>query len=82
MDFSSHIIVRSMRAGTLVHGVPVMRRIALICAILIVLVVGGVGCLYIFDVMTFETAQTTVLEVGGAIVLLGICAAAIKALMK
>lgn len=59
-----------------------MRQIALTCAILIVLVIGGVGCLYIFDVMSFDAARTTVLEVGAAIVLLGLCAAAIKALMK
>ena len=59
-----------------------MRQIAIACAILIVLVVGGVGCLYIFDVMSFDVAKTTVLEVGGAVVLLGLCAAAIKALMR
>lgn len=59
-----------------------MRQIALTCAVLIVLVIGGVGCLYIFDVMSFDAATTTVLEVTAAIVLLGLCAAAIKALMK
>ena len=59
-----------------------MRQIAITCAILIVLVFGGVGCLYIFDVMSFDSAKSTVLEVGAAIVLLGLCAAAIRALMR
>ena len=58
-----------------------MQKIALICAVFIVILLAIVGCLYIFDMMSAETSISTALKVGGAIVLLGACSAAIRALM-
>lgn len=58
-----------------------MRQIALTCGILIVLLIATVGCLYIFEVMTLESAGSAVTKYGSAIVLLGACAAAITFLL-
>lgn len=58
-----------------------MRQIAIICLFLIVVVLAIVGCLYIFGVVELATATSYMLKFGGAIVLLGACAALIKLLM-
>lgn len=58
-----------------------MSRIAIICTSFIVLLLAIVGSLYIFDVMNFEKSSSTMLKFGAAIVLLGVCAALISALM-
>jgi hypothetical protein len=58
-----------------------MRQIAVICAFFLVLMLAIVGCLYIFDVMTFEASRSAALKFAAAIVLLGVCAAALKALV-
>ena len=58
-----------------------MRQIAIICVFLIVILLALVGCLVIFDVMDIDKGLDTMLKFGGAIVLLGVCAGAISALM-
>jgi hypothetical protein len=58
-----------------------MRQIAIICVFLIVILLALVGCLVIFEVMDFDKGLDTMLKFGGAIVLLGVCSAAISALM-
>jgi hypothetical protein len=58
-----------------------MRQIALICGILLVLLVGTTGCLYIFDVLSFESARSGILKFGSAIILLSVCAAIITLMM-
>ena len=40
-----------------------------------------VGCLYIFDLMTFDARKRMMLKFGSAIALLGVCAALVKLLM-
>ncbi len=59
-----------------------MRQIAIICLFFIVLLLAIVGCLYIFDVIEFATASSYLLKFGGAIVLLGVCAALVSLLMR
>lgn len=58
-----------------------MRQIVIICVFLIVILLALVGCLVIFDVMDIDKGLDTMLKFGAAIVLLGVCAAAISALM-
>ena len=58
-----------------------MKQILTITVVLIVLAVAIVGCLFIFDLMSLDDATSNVLKVGGAILLLGACSAAISALM-
>jgi hypothetical protein len=57
-----------------------MRQIAIICLFFIVVLLAIVGCLYIFDVIELAAATAYLLRFGGAIVLLGICAALISLL--
>jgi len=59
-----------------------MKQILMICAFLIVLLLAFVGCLFIFGVMELESATSTLLKFGGAIVLLGACAALLTLLMS
>jgi len=59
-----------------------MRQIAIICAFFIVIMLAIVGCLYIFEMMTLEAAKSSMLKFGAAIVLLGVCAAAVSMLMR
>ena len=58
-----------------------MKQIITICALLLVLLIAGVGSMVIFDVMSMESAQSVVLKFGGAIVLLGVCSALVMMLM-
>ena len=55
-----------------------MHRIAIICAFLLVIMLALVGCLIIFDVMSLDSGVSNMLKFGGAIFLLGVCAALIK----
>ena len=52
-----------------------MKKIAIVCAFLIVLLLAVVGCLAIFGVIDMAAAISVTLKVGGAIVLLGVCSA-------
>jgi len=59
-----------------------MKQILTITAVLTVIAVAIVGCLYIFELMSYDDAVSNLLKVGGAILLLGACSAAISALMR
>ena len=59
-----------------------MKQIAVICATLIVIVVGIVGCLAIFDIISFDLSQSIVFKVAGATALLGVCAFLIAILVR
>ena len=58
-----------------------MKQILTITIVLTIIAAAIVGCLYIFELMSYEDAMSNLLKVGGAIVLLGVCSAAISALM-
>ena len=58
-----------------------MKQILMICAFLIILLLAIVGCLFIFGVMDLESSMSVLLKFGGAIVLLGVCAALVTLLM-
>lgn len=59
-----------------------MKKIIAITGFFAVLGVAIVGCLYIFDVMTFEDSKSLLLKTEAAIILLGGCTALIKLLMS
>ena len=59
-----------------------MKQILTICGLLIILLVAVLGCMVIFDVMSMELAESVILKWGGAIVLLGVCSALVKMLMR
>ena len=59
-----------------------MKQILSIALVLVVLAVAILGCLAIFDVMSYEYAMSNLMKVVAAIVLLGSCSAAITALMR
>lgn len=58
-----------------------MKQILTITVVLAVLASALVGCLFIFDVMSYEDAMSNLLKVVGVILLLGVCSAVITALM-
>ena len=58
-----------------------MKQILTICALLLVLLIAGVGSMVIFDVINVDTATSVALKFGGAIVLLGVCSALVMTLM-
>jgi hypothetical protein len=58
-----------------------MRKIAILCVFFIIIMLAIVGCMTIFDLMSFDSAVSVMLKFGGAIVLLGACAAALTALI-
>lgn len=58
-----------------------MKQILTITCLLIVLLLGTVGCMVIFNVMSMEAAQSAVLKFGGAVILLGLCSALVMMLM-
>lgn len=58
-----------------------MRQIAMVCGILIVLLLATIGCLFIFGIMSLDSAVSNIVKLSAAIVLLGACAAAIKMMM-
>ena len=59
-----------------------MRQIVLICVFFVVLRLAAVGCLLIFDVVSFDTAKSSVIKFGSAIVLLGGCSALLSLVMR
>jgi hypothetical protein len=59
-----------------------MRQIAIICLFFVVVLLAIVGCLTIFGVIEFAAATSYMLKFGGAIVLLGACAALVSLLMR
>ena len=59
-----------------------MKQILIFCATFVILLLAVVGCMYIFDVLSFDASKTAVLKIGGAIVLLGVCSALITLLMR
>jgi len=52
-----------------------VKKILSVTAVLTVVTVAIVGCLYIFEFLSFEYAVDTLLKVVAAIVLLGGCSA-------
>ncbi len=58
-----------------------MKQIGIICVFFFVLLFAIVGCLYIFDVMSYEASKSAVVRFGAAIVLLGACSAAVTMLL-
>lgn len=59
-----------------------MKQILMITAILSILAVALFGSLFIFEVLTYESAMSNLLKFVGAIVLLGGCSAAVMMLMR
>ena len=59
-----------------------MKQIAIISAVLAVLATATMGCLYLFEVMSFDAAMTGLMKIVGAIVLLGGCSALIALLLR
>ena len=57
-----------------------MKQIVTITAILAVITIAIFGCLYIFEVISPETALSNLVKVVGAIVLLGGCSALVTLL--
>ena len=58
-----------------------MKSILVLTAVLSVIAVAAVGCLYIFEVLNYEDSMSNLVKVVGAIVLLGGCSALVVALM-
>lgn len=58
-----------------------MKQLAIITVALAVITIAVFGCLYIFGMMSYESALTNLARVVGAIVLLGVCSAVIGLLM-
>jgi len=58
-----------------------MKNILTITAVLSVFAVATVGCLYIFDILSYEDSVSGLLKIVAAIVLLGGCSALIAFLM-
>ena len=58
-----------------------MKKIAVICAFLIVIMAAILGVLTIFGMMSFDSALSNLLKAGGAIVVLGIASALISLMM-
>ena len=58
-----------------------MKQIISITAVLAVITVAIVGCLYIFEVLSYENSVSIVLKAVSAIVLLGACSVLITFLM-
>ena len=59
-----------------------MKQIGSITFVLAVFAVAIVGCLYIFDILSYEDSVSNLLEVVAAIVLLGGCLALITFLTR
>jgi type IV secretory pathway VirB2 component (pilin) len=66
---------------TLLTGVFSMKQIISITAVLAVITVAIVGCLYIFEVLSYDRSVSILLKAVAAIVLLGGCSALITFLM-
>jgi len=59
-----------------------MKKIFTITVVLSVLAAATIGCLYIFDILSYEDSVSNLLEVVAAIVLLGACSALVAFLMR
>ena len=59
-----------------------MKQIAIISAVLAVFATATMGCLYLFEVLSFDDAVTGLMKIVGAIVLLGGCSALIALLLR
>jgi hypothetical protein len=69
-------------AITLTAEIFIMKQIFTITAVLSVLAVATVGCMYIFDVLSYEDSVSSLLKVVAAIVLLGGCSALVAFLVR
>ena len=58
-----------------------MKKIAIICAGLIVITAAILAVLAVFGMLTFETALSNLLKVSAAVVVLGIASALISLMM-
>lgn len=58
-----------------------MKKIAIICAGLIVIMAAILGVLVVFGVVTLESALWNLFKVGAAVVVLGVAAALISLMM-
>ena len=59
-----------------------MKKIAIVCAFLLVIMAAIMGVLTIFGVMSGETFLSNMLKFGGAIVVLGVASALISLMMN
>ena len=81
IDTRSFVVI-SYTAIALSAGTFTMKKILTITVVLSVFAVATVGCLYIFDMLSYEDAMSNLLKVVAAIVLLGGCSALIAFLMR
>ncbi len=58
-----------------------MRQIFIIIAVLSILALAVMGCLWIFGIISFDAAASNLVKVVAAIALLGGCAAIVAILM-
>jgi hypothetical protein len=58
-----------------------VKKIAIICAGLIVIMAAILVVLAVFDMMTFDSALSNLLKVGAAIIVLGVASALISLMM-
>ena len=58
-----------------------MKQIVVVTMVLAVLGVACVGCLYIFEILSYTEAMSNLLKVEAAIILLGGCSALIAYVM-
>jgi arginine exporter protein ArgO len=59
-----------------------MKKIAIICAFLLVIMAAIMGVLTIFGMMSTEALLSNMLKFGGAIVVLGVASALISLMMN
>lgn len=59
-----------------------MKKILTITGVLSVIVIATVGCLYIFDILSYEDSVSNLLKAVAAIVLLGGCSALVAFLVR
>ena len=58
-----------------------MKKIAIVCVALIIIMAAILGVLIVFDVMSFDAALSNLLKASGAILVLGIASALISLMM-
>jgi len=75
-------VVISYTAIALSAGTFTMKKILTITVVLSVFAAATVGCLYIFDILSFEDSVSNLLKLVAVIVLLGGCSALIAFLMR
>ena len=59
-----------------------MKQILTLSIVLVVLAVAIIGCMYIFDMSSYENAVSNLMKTVAAIILLGGCSAVIAFLMR